>query len=205
MHRTQAAGGGRRSASVRSVRVRGSGGVTGRSGRRSVVERRVAGFKPGEAADENDRNVDPVADFAGDFAIIGRFSGVSEAAEAGTGGGDAAGEFDRVHAAFLKFFAHAPHSAAVKPPSAKSSGIDLDQDWKVAADGVADGGDDFIEQPGTVGELAAVPVGTFVIDRGEELTEQIAVSGVDLDGVESGFMGADGGGGEKIDQFRDAG
>ena len=59
--------------------------------------------------------------------------------------------------------------------------------------GVPDGARDFQQQPHAVLEGAAVGVGAGVRQRRQELVQQVAVRGVNLDGVEAGHLGAAGG------------
>ncbi|GGM16497.1 hypothetical protein GCM10011594_40770 [Nakamurella endophytica] len=56
--------------------------------------------------------------------------------------------------------------------------------------GAADGVDDLEQQPGAAVEVAAVPVGAVVAQRGQELVQQVPVRGVQLDHVEAGEVGA---------------
>ncbi len=54
-------------------------------------------------------------------------------------------------------------------------------------------------------EAAAEPVGAHVEERAHELGEQVAVGGVELDGVEAGLLHPPGGLAEEVDQLEDLG
>jgi len=75
--------------------------------------------------------------------------------------------------------------AAVEPVACGEPG----QDGLVRRPGLPDGVDHLEEQPGAVLERSAVGVRAVVGERREELVDQVAVGGVDLDDVEARVVG----------------
>ena len=74
---------------------------------------------------------------------------------------------------------------------------------ELAADLGADRLDHVEQEAGAIGERAAVLVGAVVDAGAQELREQIAVGGVQLDPVESGFARAPGAARERPDRMID--
>jgi hypothetical protein len=64
--------------------------------------------------------------------------------------------------------------------------------------------DDFAEQTGPAGGGTTVAVGALVAEGREELADEVAVGGVDFDGVVADGGGAAGGGGKALDDGGDA-
>jgi len=73
----------------------------------------------------------------------------------------------------------------------------------VRADRIGNGGGNLDDEPDAVGGRATVAVGALVAAGGQELVEQVAVGGVQLDAVEAGGDGAPGRGGELGDDAGD--
>ena len=72
-------------------------------------------------------------------------------------------------------------------------GGDADEKGQMLGPDGADGVDDFEKQADAILETAAVGIGAVVGEGREELVEQVAVGGVDLDEVKAGGKGAAGG------------
>ena len=84
-------------------------------------------------------------------------------------------------------------------------GADLDLQMKVATDHVADRIDDLQQKARAIVQAAAVVVLAVVDGGAEELGDQIAVGGMQLDAVEPGLLGAPSAEGECLDRLLDLG
>ena len=82
---------------------------------------------------------------------------------------------------------------------------DADEQGHGLGDNGADGLGDLDQNAGAVLERAAVVVGALVGDGAQKLGNQVAVCAVDLDHVEAGLDGADGGGLPGLDELLDLG
>ena len=80
-----------------------------------------------------------------------------------------------------------------------------DEDRVALAALLLDRVDDREREAHPVLEAAAEPVGAHVEERAHELGEQVAVGGVELDGVEAGLLDPPGGLAEEVDQLEDLG
>ncbi len=102
----------------------------------------------------------------------------------------AARDVDEVHSEVAQPSGH--HDAVVEgvPAGDPVGRTDPHQQRAVLGPGRPDRGDHLAQQSGTTGEVAAVPVGPVVGQRGEELVEQVSVSCVHLHGVEARVQGA---------------
>ena len=80
-----------------------------------------------------------------------------------------------------------------------------DEDREALAALLLDRVDDREREAHPVLEAAAEPVGAHVEERAHELRQQVAVGGVELDGVEAGLLDPPGGLAEEVDELEDLG
>src|SRR5271163_635400 len=82
-------------------------------------------------------------------------------------------------------------------------GIELDADREIGPDRVPDGSDRGEQQPGSIFERSAPPISPAIGERAQELRQQVAMGGMELDAGEAGRPRLPGGEAELTDRRLD--
>ena len=154
-----------------------------------------------EHADRGDRHLGVLAQVRGQRRLVAGADG--DPRPLGQHGVAAGGDVDHVHAVLAEPGDDLGRLAEVEAALDPLGRRDAHQQRHADGDSAAHRVHDAQQEAGTAGELAAVGVGALVAQRREELVQQVAVGGVDLDQVEARLDGAHGGGGEGRDDLVD--
>ena len=113
------------------------------------------------------------------------------------------GDFQQVDASLVQPLNDAEAFLRSEPTIDEVGRVQLDRDRVARTDALADGADDFQQEPGPIGQRPAPAVLPQIGARRQELRQQITVRGVDLHTVEAGFLNKARSSGEAADNVLD--